>query len=1319
MAAASFDHLELAVVCVQYDRQKYAGALERLIGFLEGLSGVDYTLVVVDNGNPGNWFHELSRNVVHLGGDNQAWEFSAFDKGLAFLEERQQSCDLFAFATDACSAYGSDYLNLIDIDVLRCGIELEACFGWIDTFAEPLTAVRYYYRDWIRTSLFFVPSGQLPQLTPLATPFDRALLFSESPEIPFLDSAPLSDNLKNRLLAWLTTHRTEVVLEEVWHSQFELDASSFGFFQDKVSAILREHLLSARIQYEGIPGFDLRLLRQLVDADRSPASLSQQARDEWQWTRWRDAEVRKGSRFGFDLIEVPRTVRHGEPAALRVIGWVVTEPQVEEVFIELSGYETVGGRCDIARGDPGSPNPELADRLRGFDLSVPLDRLPPGSYDVVWRVIEPALVSQLGKIDVLPRFAFEPSRGFIPDTATRGRQVPISMEGKARCSDRIDHVEVLWNGELTTIEPLLHAGSHPSSGLWGYQVTLIGEVPLEEGALQQRLELRFVTEEGKAHSWRAFKAVAVEETVPHVLSVQHVGDYDPKTRSVSIHFRGAVEARGEEDRLIFLKDDQVVFEEPLSRIATRGQERWWFEVRKVLSGITPGTSTFSLAVAHAGSAFETVHRWQALVKLARPRASIDIVTIEPPTKRGDEALLTVAGWLEHHRIVDGLGLYVDGRKIQDLAIDQLRPDVAEHFGETLLRHQGFATQLATELEVGPHTLELATEQDESRSVIWQTTVEAPGPPGTGFHLESWRLEELADGGGARFESAIQVAGEAHSRVTDVDGILFVDGREVDRQVILPDGSFSLRHVPERSGIYPLRVVFRSGERTLYDTGTVDVEFVAVDIPYQPASVFDQLTHRFKIHHKLGLTSSPDILRRLLEHAGEDRESYLKALREIGGALELALPASRDRRIAPTPEPIDCRPLKVLFATWEVPSMRHGGGVCMINILKHLSQKHQITLLHSYGRNEKGWVDEARPYAHKVISVLRKDQPPPKDTFPPILSHLYQGYVPDLLRAVESEVFTGEYDLVDYHYVSMFPYRSRAAVPRVMTVHEERFAAKLANYGQASADGVAIERLDDLLRAFYFSAVSLPRAFSHLIAFTPEDARVVSHFQNTAKVYLNGISVDMATFDPPSDFGPVAGDPPKLVVLGNYRHPPNVDSAKFFARRVMPGIWQRFPRAEFHIVGGFPPRELKRMAEEEPRIILSGFVDDFRPRVREAAVFVAPIFTGAGMRVKILEAMACAAPVVATRLAMSGIDAAHGEQFLAAESASEFVEACCRCIEQPDLGRRIGDHGRELMTEKYNHQRLGDEREAIWYEVIADWQAASPPPAKPSDDDSAA
>lgn len=283
--------MKTSVLFLQKERAKYPGALARLMGIVDKWDDADLRVVVVDNDVEGDWQHQVSSGLFHIGGDNSDWEFSGFDKGVRWLAQNGQETDLYVFVTDAFQAYGEEFLSYLTNDMLLTSLRLDACLGWVDSFMQGCRILDFDYHAWLRTSFVLMPRAIVDRLSHLSFDLDDRLIFGPRAEQPFARDG-LSDNLQVLLREWLTCVPDDrQTLDEAWHSRFELTDEAFEFFKDKVRAILREHLLSARLQRLGVRCLDFRLFDALRDRGIDESVFDSAEGTALCWTGWFSDEI--------------------------------------------------------------------------------------------------------------------------------------------------------------------------------------------------------------------------------------------------------------------------------------------------------------------------------------------------------------------------------------------------------------------------------------------------------------------------------------------------------------------------------------------------------------------------------------------------------------------------------------------------------------------------------------------------------------------------------------------------------------------------------------------------------------------------------------------------------------------------------------------------------------------------------------------------------------------------------------------------------------------------------------------------------------------
>jgi polysaccharide biosynthesis protein PslH len=186
------------------------------------------------------------------------------------------------------------------------------------------------------------------------------------------------------------------------------------------------------------------------------------------------------------------------------------------------------------------------------------------------------------------------------------------------------------------------------------------------------------------------------------------------------------------------------------------------------------------------------------------------------------------------------------------------------------------------------------------------------------------------------------------------------------------------------------------------------------------------------------------------------------------------------------------------------------------------------------------------------------------------------------------------------------------------------------------------------------------------------------------------------------FQPRPSDPPcdgrTVVFFGLLSTVPNVDAVQFFVREVWPRIVRARPDARFKIIGAHPPPSLQALAG--PRVEITGLVEDLRPHLAAAAVLVVPLRLGSGTRLKIVEGMAMARPIVSTTLGAEGIEVVPGRDLLVADDPTGFAAAVVRLLEDSRLAERLGRAGRQLAVERYSWNAAGRDLAAFYREILA-------------------
>jgi glycosyltransferase involved in cell wall biosynthesis len=216
-----------------------------------------------------------------------------------------------------------------------------------------------------------------------------------------------------------------------------------------------------------------------------------------------------------------------------------------------------------------------------------------------------------------------------------------------------------------------------------------------------------------------------------------------------------------------------------------------------------------------------------------------------------------------------------------------------------------------------------------------------------------------------------------------------------------------------------------------------------------------------------------------------------------------------------------------------------------------------------------------------------------------------------------------------------------------------------------------------------------------VVFTERDRRRLTPGSRPASAEV--VTIPLGWELPPAALDPAGADPPTLLFVGSFIHPPNVDAALRLVRAILPRVRRARPEVKLEIVGGCPPAEL--LALRSDAVGVTGWVPSVGPHLDRAAVVVAPIAIGGGARVKVLEALAAGKAVVASRLAAEGIGARAEEELIVTDDDASAAEAIVRLLGDESARRQLASRARAWALRELSFTKMADRYEEL-YEHLA-------------------
>ena len=391
--------------------------------------------------------------------------------------------------------------------------------------------------------------------------------------------------------------------------------------------------------------------------------------------------------------------------------------------------------------------------------------------------------------------------------------------------------------------------------------------------------------------------------------------------------------------------------------------------------------------------------------------------------------------------------------------------------------------------------------------------------------------------------------------------------------------------------------------------------------------------------------------------------------------------------------------KVLVITPFMPYLLNSGGKIRIHTLaKLLGNKFDISLLSLIDReDEVNYIPELKKTFKEVYAVLPKAKLESK-LYPSRYKYAHSHILIDKLREIQKNQ---PLDLIQIESNELLYLSNHIKhIPIIYTEHDSSILFFKNSYYEMK-DGTIFSNFFDYLKRVYFH-YSAYKKLDRVILLSQEDKQNLQTFFPKANFSFIPTGVDI------KHFSFVHSDRPKskrLIYIGHYPHYPNEDAVIYFIKKIFPYIRKMIPEVEFLVVGSGPTERLRSISNQ-PNIRLIPDVENVWPYLRESAVFVNPIRISAGIKGKVLEAMATGIPVVSTKAGASGICANNGTQILIADKPLAFAQTVIKLLKNNALYSEIARNARHLVEDRYDWQNIAQSLVQA-YEQTINFLAPSP------------
>ncbi len=401
---------------------------------------------------------------------------------------------------------------------------------------------------------------------------------------------------------------------------------------------------------------------------------------------------------------------------------------------------------------------------------------------------------------------------------------------------------------------------------------------------------------------------------------------------------------------------------------------------------------------------------------------------------------------------------------------------------------------------------------------------------------------------------------------------------------------------------------------------------------------------------------------------------------------------------------DPRRPRVLFVSpYPIFPPTHGGGVFMYNTLRELArwcEVHAIVMLdyaHELAANQA----ELPKFCATVEFLVRKnDRDPHLASITPHAVHEF--HTPQIEWLIQRQTLLHRIDVIQLEYTALGQY---ARLFRNLAVALFEHDVYFQSIGRALPFiGSPIDRIKarfEYLRAIRYELDLLPRCDEIQVCTLENKAYLESFLPRLAPRIDSGFRAGINTAQYPYPGGP--REPYTMLFLGSFRHAPNQVALDWFTRHVLPLVLEKIPQARLLVAGSDPP---PRHAFPDPgnAIDLLGFVEDIQPLFSSCAVFICPVRSGSGVRVKLLEAFASGIPVVSTTLGAEGLARKDGEFCSLADDTADFAAKVVQLLEDEESARAMAGRARREVETNWDMAVITKKLALKYSEILGEKRA---------------
>lgn len=380
----------------------------------------------------------------------------------------------------------------------------------------------------------------------------------------------------------------------------------------------------------------------------------------------------------------------------------------------------------------------------------------------------------------------------------------------------------------------------------------------------------------------------------------------------------------------------------------------------------------------------------------------------------------------------------------------------------------------------------------------------------------------------------------------------------------------------------------------------------------------------------------------------------------------------------------------------------GGRIRSYCILRKLARRHSVTLFSFYAEHSGDVHAQLARFFERVVCIpLRIPVPRSKGEafhfarymWSPLPYSVAKHSQPEVVSALRDLLRESSYDVVISDFVNpgaVIPWD--IGCPKIVFTHNAEAQIWHRQFRNASNPIWKVVAWSEYRKMLRYERLCLQRA-DHVFTVSESDRSTFTKFIDRKHITVIPTGVDTEYFRPSGG----SGRPNELVFTGAMDWMPNEDAILYFAGEILPLIRQEVPQVTLTVAGRSPSRRLLALADHCIRV--TGRVEDIRPYLAEASVFIVPLRVGGGTRLKIFEAMAMGKAVVSTPIGAEGLPVVHGKDIMIADTPRSFARSVVDLLHRPEQRKALGFLARRHVEEQHSWNTVTDVFEDSLHRIV--------------------